>query len=391
MSDAAALAITRLSLTRFRNHSAARLDPGRRSVVLYGPNGAGKTNLLEAVSLLSAGRGLRQANFADLVSLGSAEGEGWAVAAEVAGPDGDIRLGTGWPPPGAPAEGRAGQGRVVSVNGVAQKSSGSLGDYLRILWLTPAMDGIFMGSGGDRRRFLDRLVVAFDPGHAARVGAFERLMRERNRLLAEPRSDAGWLASLEARMAEEAIAIAAARLTAADSLNGYAGAAENARNASQFPWLVLTCTGEIESLVRTMPAVQAEDLYRKMLHDSRGGDRAAGRTLSGPHRSDLEVLHGPKDMPARLSSTGEQKALLTGIVLAHARAVTQAFGGHAPVLLLDEVAAHLDEARRAGLYAELRALGAQVWMTGTDAGLFAEAGPEAMRVNVKDGALEALE
>lgn len=378
-------AVLRLTLADFRSYGSLRLETGAKSVVLTGPNGAGKTNLLEAVSLLTPGRGLRGAPFEELVRRHQ---QGWAVAAEIYAPSGPMRVGTAF----SIGNGTLSDaGRQVSLDGVAQKGSGILAHHLRVLWLTPAMDRLFVGPASDRRRFLDRLVLAFDPDHSTRVLAFEKAMRERNRLLDEPRPDPAWLAALEAELAAHAVAVAAARLAAVDTLSGHvAKEPEGDENSSLFPWVMLRCEGEIEGLISVMPAVQAEDQYRKMLHDSRGADRAAGRTLIGPHRSDLSVTHGPKQMPARLCSTGEQKALLIGIVLAHARAVKAGFGGSAPILLLDEVAAHLDARRREGLYIRLQALGGQVWMTGTDRALFEGAGPDATVYEVGSGAVLAL-
>jgi DNA replication and repair protein RecF len=250
------------------------------------------------------------------------------------------------------------------------------------------MDRLFAGPASDRRRFLDRLVTAVDPGHAPRTLLFEKVMRERNLLLAEPRSDAVWLGSLEARMAEAAVAISAARLVGLEALQTHMN---EAREHSSFPWGEVTVEGEIEVLVAAMPAVRAEDEYRKLLHDSRGLDRAAGRTLRGPHRSDFLVEHGPRRMPAGLCSTGEQKALLIGLVLAQARAVGE-MAGLAPILLLDEVAAHLDRPRRRALLAALAALGGQSWMTGTDAHLFEAMGSEGAVFHLEDGsAREVME
>lgn len=376
MTHFPALALIRLTLTDFRNYAGLRLDAPARAIALTGANGAGKTNLLEAVSLLTPGRGLRGAAFEDLARRG---GGAWAIAAELATPDGPVSLGTGWSGQGEGGDG--GQGRLVIVDGVVQKGTGVLGQHLRVLWLTPAMDRLFAGPASDRRRFLDRMVAAFDPEHASRILVFEKVMRERNLLLAEPRADTTWLASLEAHMAEAAIAIAAARLTAVEALQRHIG---EARHQSAFPWGELSLEGEIEALVSAMPAVRAEDEYRRLLGDSRGLDRAAGRTLRGPHRSDLSVLHGPKQMPAGHCSTGEQKALLIGLVLAQARAV-RTENGTAPVLLLDEVAAHLDRQRRRDLFEALAALGCQAWMTGTDAGLFDGIGRDALVFHVEDG------
>jgi DNA replication and repair protein RecF len=257
---------------------------------------------------------------------------------------------------------------------------------MRMLWLTPAMDRLFAGPAGDRRRFLDRLVATFDPEHSSRVAVFEKVMRERNLLLQEPRADAVWLSSLEAHMAEASVAIAAARLAAVEALQKHI---HETRAASAFPWGEISIDGEIEALVSAMPAVRAEDEYRRMLADSRFPDRAAGRALKGTHRSDLIVVHGPKSMPAAHCSTGEQKALLIGLILAQARAV-KAVANLSPVLLLDEVAAHLDRQRREGLFATLEALGSQAWMTGTDGHLFEGLGRGAQCFHVEAGTLAEM-
>lgn len=352
-------------------------------MALSGPNGAGKTNLLEAISLLAPGRGLRGAVFDELARRDGAGA--WAIAAEIAAPAGHVSLGTGWSRRGEPGDG-AGQGRLVVIDGHVQKSSGALGRHMRVLWLTPAMDRLFAGPASERRRFLDRLVAAFDPEHGARVLAFEKAMRDRNLLLEDRRADTAWLASLEAQMAEAAVAIAAARLMVVDALQHHIG---EARAATPFPWAEVTVEGEIEGLLGAMPAVRAEDEYRTLLADSRGADRAAGRTLRGAHRSDFMVNHGPKNMPAGQCSTGEQKALLIGLILAQARAV-KGVSVIAPVLLLDEVVAHLDRERRHDLLAALAALGCQAWLTGTDADLFVGLGRDAAVFHVEDARISKV-
>ena len=382
MTDSSGLDLTRLTLTNFRNYSGLRLDVSARLIALSGPNGAGKTNLLEAISLLTPGRGLRGASFDELANLGNANS--WAIAAEVKTPHHEVKLGTGWSMAAGEADGPA--GRLVLIDGHLQKGSGALGDHMRMLWLTPAMDRLFAGPAGDRRRFLDRLVATFDPEHSSRVAVFEKVMRERNLLLQEPRADAVWLASLEAHMAEAAVAIAAARLAAVEALQKHI---QESRSDSAFPWGLISIDGEIEILVAAMPAVRAEDEYRRMLADSRFPDRAAGRALKGTHRSDFIVVHGPKSMPAGQCSTGEQKALLIGLILAQARAV-KAVANVAPVLLLDEVAAHLDRQRREGLFAALEALGSQAWMTGTDGHLFEGLGRGAQCFHVEAGTLAEM-
>jgi DNA replication and repair protein RecF len=379
----APLALTRLTLTDFRNYAGLRLDVAARLVALTGPNGAGKTNLLEAISLLAPGRGLRGAGFEDLARQGGAGA--WAIAAEIVNGEGPVSVGTGW---SGHADGgdTAGGGRLVVIDGHVQKGSGALGQHMRLLWLTPAMDRLFAGPGGDRRRFLDRLVAAFDPEHASRVSVFEKVMRERNLLLEEARPDAAWLSSLEAHMAEAAVAIAAARRHAVEALQRHI---DEGREGSAFPWGIVAVEGETEALLETMPAVRAEDEYRKIMRDSRRLDAAAGRTLRGPHRSDFSVQHGAKDMPAGLCSTGEQKALLIGLILAQARAV-RAESRVAPVLLLDEVAAHLDRQRRKALFEALTVLGCQAWMTGTDAELFESVGRDAAVFHVEAGTVSEV-
>lgn len=383
MTDSSLLALTRLTLTNFRNYSGLRLDVSARLIALSGPNGAGKTNLLEAISLLSPGRGLRGSNFDEVANLGNASS--WAIAAEVATSLHEVKLGTGWSAAAGEADGAA-TGRLILIDGHLQKSSGSLGEHMRMLWLTPAMDRLFAGPAGDRRRFLDRLVATFDPQHSSRVAVFEKVMRERNLLLQEPRADTVWMGSLEAHMAEAAVAIAAARLAAIESLQKHI---DETRYGGAFPWGMISIEGEIESLVASMPAVRAEDDYRRLLADSRFLDRVAGRTLKGTHRSDFIVVHGPKSMPAGQCSTGEQKALLIGLILAQARAV-KAVANVAPVLLLDEVAAHLDRQRREGLFAALEALGSQAWMTGTDGHLFEGLAPGAQCFHVDAGTLREM-
>lgn len=377
--------INRLTLSDFRNYEGLRLETGGLSVILTGANGAGKTNLLEAVSMFVPGRGLRGAAFDDIARRGGAAG--WAVAADTTGPAGETALGTAWRPSTNRQPTTASSSRQVRIKGELQKGSGSLGEFLRVVWLTPAMDRLFAGPAGDRRRYLDRLTLAFDPLHNSRSLAFEKLMRERNRLLSEGRPDPIWLSGIEEQLAEAAVAVAAARAAALEALQGFIGQMNRADSALTFPRAGLAISGELEDKLGQIPAVQVEDEYRKLLHDSRGRDQQAGRTLSGPHRSDLLVVHSATGVEARLCSTGEQKALLIAITLAHARAVKAAFGGWAPVLLLDEIAAHLDAERRSSLYAEVESLGSQAWMTGTDQSLFEAATGKMKKYNVASGAV----
>jgi DNA replication and repair protein RecF len=372
---ASSLTLTRLTLTDFRNYAALRLDPGPGLVVLTGPNGAGKTNLIEAISLLAAGRGLRGALFEELARQGG--NRGWAIAARILTPEGETQLGTQWMPGGDGAT----QTRQVVIDGVPQKSPGVLAHHMRVIWLTPAMDRLFAGPASERRRFLDRLVSANDPEHASRVLVFEKLMRERNLLLEDMRPDGIWLSGLEAQMAEAAAAIAAARLHEVAALQNHI---KTLLKGSAFPASILALQGDLEDRLKTMPAVQAEDEYRRLLFESRGNDKGAGRTLNGPHRSDLLVSHAPKSIAAALCSTGEQKALLIGLILAQASSVKEESGA-APVLLLDEVAAHLDVKRRSGLFETLTELGAQSFMTGTDEALFNGLGKDADFLHVETG------
>ncbi|MEW5963681.1 MAG: DNA replication/repair protein RecF [Pseudomonadota bacterium] len=352
--------VERLTLERFRNYERVTLEAGPEPVVLVGPNGAGKTNLLEALSLIAPGQGLRRAPFGDLAAAGG--GGGWAVAARVHTPFGAVEIGTGLKAGGASDR----KARIVRIDGEPQSGSGALADYVEMVWVIPAMDGLFTGPATERRRFLDRLILCFDPSYRTRAGRFERAMQSRNRLLADGVAENARLEGFEIIIAETGVAIAAARAEAVGALAGIIAARRARDGEGPFPWATIALEGTLEAELALHPAVDVEDAYLARLRRTRERDRAAGRTLEGPHRSDLVVGHGPKGMPARLASTGEQKALLIGLVLAHAELVTARQDGTAPILLLDEVSAHLDVERRAGLYAELIRLGAQAWMTGTD-------------------------
>jgi DNA replication and repair protein RecF len=361
MSEAAAVRILRLTLTNFRSYRAATLTVDRDLVVLAGPNGAGKTNLLEAISFLAPGRGLRRAT---LEETAFSEGDGsWAVAAEIEGALGLATLGTGV---ALPMEDVA-LARECRIDREPVASATAFADHLRIVWLTPAMDGLFAGPASERRRFLDRLVLAVDASHSSRVSALERSLRSRNRLLEAPSPDAHWLDAVEHETAEIAVAVAAARAETVGRLGASLAADKDA--ASPFPWAGIALDGHIENAVGSAPASELEDRYRAALRAGRARDAAAGRTLEGPHLTDLLVTHGPKGIAAGEASTGEQKALLVGLVLAHARLVA-AMTGITPILLLDEIAAHLDPARRNALYQRLAALSAQVWMSGADPAVF---------------------
>lgn len=350
--------IGRLTLSDFRNHADALILPDHAFIVLTGENGAGKTNILEAVSMLAPGRGLRGAALRDMARQGGPGSFG--IAAEVDG----VVLGTG-------TSAQAPDRRQVRIGGVAS-SANALADHLAIVWLTPAMDRLFMDSPGGRRRFLDRLTLALHPGHAVHSARYEAAMRARNRLLSDlPRADPSWLAALEAQMEEHGALLSAAR-------------------ADLVARLGVELVGQPdEPFARPLLAIDGGDdgegPLAQRLARQRRRDAAAGRTLSGPHRQDLSVTHAAKGQAAALCSTGEQKALLLSILLAHA-ALVAAHRGQPPVLLLDEVAAHLDPSRRAALFGRLRETGGQVWMTGTEDSLFNELGV-ATRLTVTAGQL----
>jgi DNA replication and repair protein RecF len=379
-APAAVAWVERLSLTNFRNYATAELRVTAAPVVLLGHNGAGKTNLLEAVSLLAPGQGLRRAAYSDLARTG---GRGdWAVAARIMTPGGPIEIGTGLQPS---TGGAAASGRIVRIDGAPQTGSGALADYLDMAWLTPSMDGLFTGPAGDRRRFLDRLILCFDPGYRSRAAQFERAMRHRNRLLEDGVREPARFAGLEQIMAETGVAIAAVRAEAVAGLVSTIAARRAENPASPFPWADISLEGDLEQMLHDRPAVEVEDAYAAMLAQGRERDRAAGRTLDGPHRADLVVVHGPKQQPAKQCSTGEQKALLTGLVLSHAQMLGQRRERGAPILLLDEIAAHLDDLRRQALFAEILDLRVQAWMTGTDAHAFAGLVGRAIFTHVEDG------
>jgi len=362
--------ISRLRLSQYRNYASAALDLDPRHVVLTGPNGAGKTNLIEALSLLSPGRGLRRAPFDTLGQTGSS-GQ-WAVAATVMGPEGATDLGTG--------AGEDEGGRRVRINGAFARAVEEMSAYVRLLWLTPDMDSLFRGPASDRRRFLDRLVTTLFPGHGAAVGNYEKAMRHRNRLL-EDGGDRGWLTAVEVQMAEHAAAVHFARTDCLAQLQRLAAESIDER---AFPAARLGLSGFAPEGSGSLPSAALETALIGIWGAERPLDAAAGRTLSGPHRADFDVVHAQKGMPAALCSTGEQKALLIGIILAHARLVGAATG-MTPLLLLDEVAAHLDPDRRAALFSALDMLCTQCWMTGTDQVLFAALGERAQRYVVEGG------
>jgi len=370
--------VLRLTLNNFRNYRAASLAADAKTVVLVGPNGAGKTNLIEAVSFLAPGRGLRRAN---LDEVAFAEGDGsWAAAAEVEGALGLATLGTGIE---RPIEDGAAVQRKCRIDREPVGSAAAFADHLRVVWLVPAMDTLFVGAPAERRRFLDRLALAVDAEHASRVNALERALRSRNRLLEDARPDAHWLDAVEHETAELAVAVASQRVETVRRLDGVLAS----RLAAAFPPAAIALDGWMEQLIAVHPAAEIEERYRAVLRDNRMRDAAAGRTLDGPHLTDLKVIYAPKGIAAADASTGEQKALLIGLVLAQARLIAE-MTAFAPVLLLDEVVAHLDPGRRAALHGELAQLGAQAWLTGADPALFVEVEGDASFVDVASGRLQ---
>ena len=395
--------VERLTLTNFRSYVLASVATDAGPQVIVGANGSGKTNLLEALSLLSPGTGLRRVPFVDLARAG---GDGsFAIAAHAHTLAGPADIGTGLaaratPTPDPSPQGGGGfsrgserserSGRIVRIDGSAQSGSGILADYLEIVWVTPAMDGLFTGPASERRRFLDRLILCFDHSYRTIAGRFERAMTSRNRLLADGVRDNAQLSGFEQVMAETGVAVAAARLEAVAAMAAIVQKRRERDPDSAFPWSSFQLVGTIEDDLARLSAIEAEDAYARTLRETRERDRAASRTLDGPHRSDLIVEHGPKALEARQCSTGEQKALLLGLVLAHAELLTERQEGAAPILLLDEITAHLDVHRRGALFAEILRLGAQAWMTGTDADAFSALRGNAQFWGVEEGKIRSL-
>lgn len=378
-------------LTDFRCYRGLRLETDARPVVLTGPNGAGKTNLLEAISFLVPGRGLRGARLAEVARHEVDEAEGtsgcaWAVAATVRTPEGPVEMGTGREP-AASADGR--DRRVVRIEGETVRSQASLAEHLAVVWLTPRMDRLFAEGGSGRRRFVDRLVFGVDPAHAGRVTAYEQAMRERVRLLRDAPggrdADAAWLGALEETMAARGVAIAAARKDMAVRLAAFCE-----RPVGPFPGARLALEGTIEDWLDEGPALATEERFRAALARSRRADADSGGASVGPHRSDLAVCDSANGVPAARCSTGQQKALLITIVLASAR-MQAAEHGSTPVLLLDEVAAHLDSNRREALFAEILAIGAQAWLAGTDPETFTPLKGAAQFFGVADATVTSLD
>ncbi|HYE45187.1 MAG TPA: DNA replication/repair protein RecF [Caulobacter sp.] len=378
-------ALASLTLTNFRSYEQGSLEPHGRSVWLAGPNGAGKTNLLEAISLLSPGKGLRGAGLAEVGRRmpGEAVGRAWAVAARVTDGEDETQLGTGTDTPGSSR-------RITRIEGTTV-SPGRLTDHIRPIWLTPAQDRLFLEAAGDRRRFFDRLVFAAEPLHAAHATAYDKALRERMRLLLTDETaapDPVWLTALEARMAEHGAALAAARARTLGALQ----AEIDSRTDRPFPRARLALSGEWETLAgQGLEEAEIAARLAPALAASRPRDAAAGRGLTGPHRGDLSVVHAEKDRPAAECSTGEQKALILNLVLAQAARLSAAISAPNPILLLDEVAAHLDPFRRAALADEIAALGLQVFLTGTDASLFEPFMGQALGVRVEPTGLTVLD
>jgi len=370
--------LMRMGLRDFRNYHALDLRLDGRHVCLFGANGAGKTNLMEAVSMLSPGRGLRGTEFVDLVrqTPDGVRARGWAISADVRDGDIDRRLALSLE---LDENGRS--KRSARLDGV-ETAQTDLGELMRVIWLTPSMDRVFAGPAGDRRRFLDRQVLAHFPTHAAASAGYEKAMRQRNALLEQGRQDPAWLDAIEAGMAAAGAAIAIHRIDAVRVMQE----AILARPEGAFPKALIDLDGEFENhAAHGMPLTDIEQEITVQLRENRRRDAAAGRTTEGVHRSDLRVIHAPKGLPADQCSTGEQKALLIGLILANAQALFERDFAPSPLLLLDEAAAHLDSDRRAALYDELAALGGQSWLTGTDRSLFDAFGDRAQRFEVSDG------
>ncbi len=384
LSPVGRLGVTRLVLTDFRNYREARLALGTEPVVLTGPNGAGKTNLLEAVSFLSPGRGLRSARLTDIDRRrGAAHADtdrvspgGWAVAATMTTHRGALRVGTG-------RNAADGDRRLVRIDGEPARSQAVLGERLGVVWLTPPMDRMFADGPGGRRRFLDRLVLGLDPAHAARVGAYEQALRERARLLRDGPADPAWLGALEGVMSAQGVAVAAARRDTVERLDRACAEAED-----PFPRASLRLVGAVEDWLDQMPALAVEAKFAATLASARRSDAAAGGAAVGPHRSDWMVSLAQSGIAAEFGSTGEQKALLISILLAHAE-LRRALRGEPPLLLFDEIAAHLDAGRRGALFEILAQFGGQVWLSGTDEALFVPLRGRAQFLAVRDGTVSA--
>lgn len=374
-ADTKTLSVTSLYLSNFRNYVSERIEVSAAPIVLTGHNGAGKTNVLEALSLLTPGRGLRKAKLSEIDSIG---GElNWTVAATVQGIQGETKIGTGRDPE---AQSEQSDRRILKIDGKIVRGQGELSRHVSMIWLTPQMERLFDEGASAGRKFLDRLVYSFDPDHASRINEYDYAMRERNKLLERGGYDSSWLDALEQTMAETASAIAQARLSTISNINHAA-----AKSTLSFPKAHLSMHGMVEdALHHGTPAVEVEETFKRTLLGNRNQDAAAGRTLLGTHRSELKVVHVDKGMPAEACSTGEQKAVLLSIILAQARAGAT-WRGVVPIMLLDEVIAHLDTTRKLELFQEICQIGAQVWMTGTDEKLFADLPQKTQFFKVENG------
>lgn len=377
-----ACCLHKLNLTNFRNYTALRMDvQGAPFVVLTGENGAGKTNILEAVSLLTPGRGLRGADLLEIKNRKAGVEDMWAVAADVETASGiHCRIGTGLA--------RDDKRRTVRIDGQEAATQSDLSNFVSAVWLTPQMDRLFLDGSSARRKFFDRLVYALDPAHGMRLNRHDKNVRERMALLQSGhRKDPRWLSQLETAIVEDAVAIASARQQLIDRLQSHVEGMK--QEQTLFPAPVFVLEGAVEKALLEEPALAVEDRFKNLFEENRNIDAAAGRTHVGAHRSNVAVFYGAKDMPAAYCSTGEQKALLTAIILAYARMI-RAEKGHMPILLLDEVAAHLDEARRQQLFSFLQTTNGQVWMTGTDTHVFRDM-PNARYYTVTQGHATPLE
>lgn len=351
--------VDRLSLSYFRCYETLQIAPHLHSVVLTGPNGAGKTNILEALSFLIPGRGLRRAKLSEIQKQGSQET--WAASYHLRNAGEELQIGTGLDP-----ESQLGERRLTKVNGEKLKSQSALTEWVSVVWLTPQMDRLFLESSQGRRRMLDRLVYGFDPTHAARLSRYEKVLKERSFLLRQGRYDRRWLEGLEDTLVNEGIAIAVARRDIVGHLRNVLNNQDKA-----FPQAHLSLEGDLETLLQQKSSLEAEEDMRRILAEKREYDKVTGRVSIGPHRSDLCVVYLEKNQPAALCSTGEQKALLLSIIMASAHLLSVRSGA-IPILLLDEVVAHLDKARRSALFDGILRLKMQTWLTGTDVALFEE-------------------
>jgi DNA replication and repair protein RecF len=375
------LFVRTLKLSDYRNYARAELKLDARPVVLIGDNGSGKTNLLEAVSLLGPGNGLRGRPYSELCRKDGAGG--FAIAAKVVARSDEFEIGTGI----AAGTREETSGRTVRIAG-KDASAGALAEHVKLVWLMPAMDGLFTGPASERRRFLDRLVLAVDPIMRSPLGRYDRAMRQRNRLFQMREGSRALFEGLEEQMAEAGTAVAAARLDATGRLIALIERMRKERGEGPFPWAEIALEGRLEEALSRASATEVEDEFRTCLAEGRERDRAACRALEGPHLSDFIVSHGPKNAPAAQCSSGEQKALLIGLVLAKAELIKE-LEGVSPLVLLDEVAAHLDQARREALFSQILALKAQAWMTGTDRDLFAPIAEKAQIFAVNRGKIGA--